>query len=230
MVKFTYLIINFLTILVPFIYSFDKRMNFYSRWRFFLPGLLFTAIFFLVWDWYFIRSGIWSFNDKYITGIKFQNIPLEEYLFFFTVPYACVFIYDSLQFFKWKFRLPDTTKPILRILGLLMFIGSFFLLHRAYTFSVLSIWGLVLPAATFILTLEQLDRFLRMYLISLIPMFIVNGLLTALPVVIYNDAQNLSVRIGTIPVEDFLYSAILLIMNVTLYEWSRNRFNTLARG
>jgi lycopene cyclase domain-containing protein len=62
-----------------------------------------------------------------------------------------------------------------------------------------------------------------MYTISLIPMAIVNGFLTALPVVIYDNTQNLGIRIGSIPVEDFIYSAILLLMNIALYERSRQR-------
>lgn len=62
-----------------------------------------------------------------------------------------------------------------------------------------------------------------MYFISIIPMLIVNGLLTALPVVIYDNSQNLGIRVGTIPVEDFLYSAIMLLMNVAIYEWNMKR-------
>jgi lycopene cyclase domain-containing protein len=50
-------------------------------------------------------------------------------------------------------------------------------------------------------------------------MLIVNGLLTALPVVIYNDLENIGVRIGSIPVEDFFYCFILLLMNISLYEY-----------
>jgi lycopene cyclase domain-containing protein len=83
--------------------------------------------------------------------------------------------------------------------------------------------GLVFPLATAILSSVKLDRFIQMYVISLIPMFIVNGLLTALPVVIYDNTQNLGIRVGTIPIEDFLYSAILLLMNVAIYEWNMQR-------
>ena len=75
----------------------------------------------------------------------------------------------------------------------------------------------------FLLSGNQANKFFVTYAISLIPMFIVNGILTALPVVIYDDTQNLGLRIGTIPIEDFLYSAILLAMNISLYEWLKRR-------
>jgi hypothetical protein len=52
---------------------------------------------------------------------------------------------------------------------------------------------------------------------------LVNGVLTAVPIVWYNDQHNLSLRIGTIPVEDTLYSMLLLLLTITLYEWFKRK-------
>ncbi len=60
--------------------------------------------------------------------------------------------------------------------------------------------------------------FLISYAIILIPFLIVNGFLTAIPVVIYNDAENLGIRLYTIPVEDIFYGMLLVMMNVVGYE------------
>ncbi|HZK65389.1 MAG TPA: lycopene cyclase domain-containing protein, partial [Puia sp.] len=65
--------------------------------------------------------------------------------------------------------------------------------------------------------------FLVSYAIILIPFLIVNGLLTAIPVVIYNDAENLGIRIYTIPFEDVFYGLLLTMMVVCLYERGLNR-------
>jgi lycopene cyclase domain-containing protein len=68
-----------------------------------------------------------------------------------------------------------------------------------------------------------LGRFYLGYVVSLIPFLMVNGLLTGSfleePIVWYNDAENLGLRIGTIPVEDSVYMLLLLMMNTTIYEW-----------
>jgi lycopene cyclase domain-containing protein len=65
------------------------------------------------------------------------------------------------------------------------------------------------------------------YAVALIPFFGVNGVLTGgvteTPVVWYNDAQNLGIRVWTIPLDDFAYNLMLLGMTFTIYEWLRRR-------
>ncbi len=60
-------------------------------------------------------------------------------------------------------------------------------------------------------------------LIFLIPFFIVKLVLTGLPVVEYDDMFNLGVRIFTIPIEDFFCFFLLLLMNITIYEYFRKQ-------
>ena len=72
-----------------------------------------------------------------------------------------------------------------------------------------------------------MGRFFIMYFVTLIPFFIVNGLLTGSfiseEVVFYDNAQNLGIRLGTIPVEDMVYGMLMLLMNVTWFEWLKSR-------
>jgi lycopene cyclase domain-containing protein len=81
--------------------------------------------------------------------------------------------------------------------------------------------------ATFLIGLQfflkthktYLFHFYTAYALSLIPFFLVNGVLTSMPVVGYNNEENLALRIYTIPVEDFAYLVNLLLMNLNIYEW-----------
>lgn len=221
--RYTYLLLNFFTILIPLLRSFEPKLKFYTQWRYFFPAMGITAIFFLVWDYFKTAFGVWGFNADYLLGVYIFNLPLEELLFFITVPYACVFIYETLTYFVRKQILPLYMKYFLWAFGILSIPMAFVFYNQAYTFSVFLFAIFFMPLLTKLLNTKQLDNFLLTFLISLIPMFIVNGLLTGLPVVVYNDEQNLGIRLGTIPVEDFLYNALLLAMNIGLFEWFRNR-------
>ncbi|MCW5906587.1 MAG: lycopene cyclase domain-containing protein [Chitinophagales bacterium] len=221
--RFTYLLLNAFTISIPLFRSFEPRINFFSKWKYFVPANIITSIFFLVWDYFKTAYGVWQFNDQYIIGIKFFGLPIEEFLFFITVPYACTFIYETILLFVKRRLLADSVKGTFTIISIIGFILSFFLFEKAYTFSVLFIGGAMFLVASLLLSAERFEKFLITYSISIIPMLFVNGLLTGLPVVIYNNAENIGFRIGTIPVEDFLYGAMLLLMNIGLYEWQKNK-------
>jgi lycopene cyclase domain-containing protein len=65
-----------------------------------------------------------------------------------------------------------------------------------------------------------LNTFFITFLIILIPFSIVNGILTGSfidqPVVRYNNAENLGIRLGTIPIEDIGYAFSMLLMSLVL--------------
>jgi lycopene cyclase domain-containing protein len=46
-----------------------------------------------------------------------------------------------------------------------------------------------------------------------------NGYLTGRPIVLYNPEYFLGIRLGTIPVEDFLYGFGLITMTLVLWEY-----------
>ncbi|RVU01601.1 lycopene cyclase domain-containing protein [Mucilaginibacter limnophilus] len=221
--KYTYLLINFLTIFFPVVLSFDKRVQFYKSWKFIWPGMAITGVLFLFWDVLFTIKGIWSFNPKYITGVAFMQLPLEEILFFLTVPFACIFIYACLNYYvKWHMSIRLT-----RIISNLLLILSLFILilyyDRSYALITFGLLFVIILYLQFMEKAEWLGRFYLAYAVSLIPFYIVNGILTALPVVIYDDMQNLRFRVGTIPFEDHFYSMALLVMNIAFFEYFKRR-------
>ena len=87
---------NIGTVLFPFILSFDKKVAFYKNFKFLFPAILITGIFFLIWDQWFTDMNVWGFNSLHLTGYFIGDIPIEEVMFFVTVPYACLFIYECL--------------------------------------------------------------------------------------------------------------------------------------
>ncbi len=217
---YTYLLINFLTVFFPVMLSFDKRVRFYKSWKFIFPGLLLTGSVFLIWDYIFVLTDVWGFNSDYITGIYFLRLPVEEILFFITVPFACIFIYECLNYYIKRDVLKKVSRPVSLLLALLSAAMLIVFHQRVYS---LATFGLlfVLTLYLFLAKPPFAGRFYVAYIVSLIPFFIVNGLLTSIPVVLYNDHQNMGLRIGSIPFEDHFYSLAMLLMNILFFEHFR---------
>ena len=216
---YTYLLINGCTVIFPLALSFDKRVRFFKSWKYILPGILITGLFFLAWDVLFTLKGVWAFNPDKITGIYFFHLPLEEMLFFLTVPFACVFIYACLNYYI-QWQLPQRA---VKIITTALYATSAILLlvynDRLYTVVTFGVLLLLLILLQYFFKPHWLPRFYITYLVVLIPFFIINGLLTGIPVVIYNPAENMNVHVGTIPLEDFFYLMALVLMNVGFFEY-----------
>jgi lycopene cyclase domain-containing protein len=91
--------------------------------------------------------------------------------------------------------------------------------ERTYTFVVMLLTCILLTWQLVIKSYKTwLSHFYFMYLVGLIPFFIVNGILTSLPVVIYDNSKNLGIRIGTVPVEDAFYFMSMMLLTLTIYE------------
>jgi lycopene cyclase domain-containing protein len=116
-------------------------------------------------------------------------------------------------------------------MGLLVTIGAlnYSNWYTAVTFFSLALFLSVLHYG---LNVNYLGRFYAAYLFILIPFFLINGILTGSfieeQVVWYNDAENMGLRMGTIPFEDTFYGMLLILMNVSILEWLQTRSNREA--
>lgn len=221
--KLTYALLLGGSVLAPFLLSFDKRVAFYKRWKALFPATILTAVVFILWDVYFTKHNVWWFNKDYVIGLFIAGLPIEEWLFFIVIPYCCIFIYEVSKAYilkEWKaFIIP--LNILLFIVFIIITILNSERIYTAVNFGMASvIIGLQFRFKT---DKTYLFHFYTAYLLSIIPFLLVNGVLTSMPVVGYNDAENLGIRIYTIPVEDFAYLVNLLLMNINLYEFFKAR-------
>ena len=219
--KYLYLTINIASILVPFLASFYPKHPFYKNWKNYFIANFIVATLFIVWDIFFTNIGVWGFNDRYLLGLKLINIPIEEVLFFFCIPYSSVFVYFSLNYLVKKNLIEQHQQFITLVLAIgLGLVGLFF-------------WNKLYTSVTFILTslflffkyIKKTDfsRIYFSYSITLLFFFIVNGILTGSfidePVVWYNNNENLGIRMGTIPFEDIFYGFLLIASIIQFFEF-----------
>lgn len=225
--KWTYLLVDFFTVLVPFLFSFHPKIQFHKNFGAFIKANVIASMLFLTWDAIFTAKGVWSFNARYISGIYIYNLPVEEVLFFICIPMACLFTYHCFNLFfrvQWSSKVENL---VIIFLSLMLFAFGIIFYQKLYTAVTFISTAIVLLLFQFLFKVIWLPRLLSVYPILLIPFFIVNGILTgtglAQPVVLYNDAENMGIRLLTIPAEDVIYGFELILINIFLYEWFLNR-------
>ena len=216
--KFEYLLFNLIVIVGPVASQFNHQIKRISRWRLKLLANGIVMIPYIIWD-VLVTDSHWWFNKAYTLDFRLLGLPVEEWLFFITVPFGCLLVWETL---------PDTNlstqmKPLRHVRTVLyaaLPIGIWvFSTGRQYTGLVLCCLGLVGLADALLRTNLLLRPKTYLYLAivaGLILMF--NGYLTARPIVLYSEAYQSGYRILTIPVEDFGYGFTLVLFNAMLYE------------
>ena len=223
----TYLLVDFFTILIPFLLSFHPKLNFRETWDAFFPAVVISGIIFVAWDVYFTQLGVWGFNPDHLLGFEVFQLPIEEILFFFCIPYAGVFSYHCLDIFLGNVLSGKKEEYVTQalIFTLLVFGGIFY--SKLYTLTTFISLAALLFVARWILKVNWLGKFYIIYLFLLIPFFLVNGILTGTgleePVVWYNENEYMGFRIGTIPVEDIFYGMELILLNLLIYNYILSR-------
>ncbi|MCK9279795.1 MAG: lycopene cyclase domain-containing protein [Melioribacteraceae bacterium] len=213
----TYLAINIMVIIFPLLLSFERKLQFYKNFKSVIPSIILSALPFIIWDDIAALRGDWGFNPEHLIGIYIFSLPLEEMLFFFTIPYAIIFLFET-----GKFYLTDKTisvnKYLIYSIVFLSALSAFIFRGQYYTFTVLLFVPIILIMLISIKNSLINSRFFWLFmLITYIPFFVVNYLLTSLPIVTYAPSAIWGMRITTIPAEDFIYSFALIGLNLFLY-------------
>ena len=219
----TYLLVLASSVFLPILFSFHKRIQFHKKATHVFKSIFLCSTVFIVWDVIYTEMGVWGFSPKHHLDVLFAGLPLEEILFFYAIPFCCLFSY-------FVFKNNTSIKPleisakIYWVLGIGFLLLSYLFIDKAYTLSVC----IFMAAILFILAYKPQPWFsvflFSFILISLGPFLLVNGVLTGLldpvsPPVWYNDAENLGIRLMTIPIEDFFYSFSLLFSCTYIFEF-----------
>jgi lycopene cyclase domain-containing protein len=231
--NYLYLSLNIIIVSIPIICAFEHRIRFASSFRHLLPAVAIVGGVFIVWDIWFTKMGVWGFMPQYLTGPSIAGLPLEEWLFFITMPIAFAFIYRMLNFF-WPQPFIGMKTAYQLNLFLAFFSAAMVVMHidKWYTGVTFGLLALYLLFLQYKAKPAWLPHFYRAYLVVLIPFLIVNGILTGYGldsrVVWYDDAHNIGKRILTIPLEDVFYCMLLTAGIVHLYEhFSKNTYHRL---
>jgi len=217
-VQYEYLIFNMLVISGPLVFGSWRPFYFIDRW---IPALLSVVVVgtpYIIWD-VLVTGRHWHFNPAYVCGLYIGGLPVEEWLFFITVPFACLFTWEMIRRYSKQTTLEwiRILRPYLYVIpaaGMLLFLAGL-----EYTGLALIFSGLAVFADQVLRTDLLLQRPFYIYLALIVVFTIIfNGFLTARPVVLYGEDYQIGLRIFTIPVEDFAYGSSLICLNTVVFE------------
>jgi lycopene cyclase domain-containing protein len=232
MIPINYLILNAMILSIPLLLSFKWKFSYYKYYKPLFASIATVGLAYIFWDAIVTARGDWWFNYEYLTGISVLGLPIEEIMFFITVPYSCIFIYENLEYF-----LPDKQIIFNKIFYIaLIFVFIIFGLvfyHQDYTILALFSCAAFLSIAILKMPAILQSRNYWLYIgISMVPFLIFNYLLTSIPIVLYNpDAiwggtvnQLWNGRFLTIPLEDFFYNFSMLSFYLLAYIYFKKRW------
>lgn len=218
----TYLLINFLAVIICFIASFDKRVQFYKHFGAFLIASTIVAIPFIAWDIWFTKIGVWWFNTDYTTGLIIAGLPIEEWMFFFFIPFACVFTYycfDKFFDLQWTHGFNNV---IVFVTTIVCVVAALLYHDKIYTFITALVTLVTVLYLHFIAKRDWIGQASFVFMILMVGFFLVNGVLTGTglesPIVNYNPENFLGIRMLTIPIEDAVYGYAQFLLVVYFFK------------
>ena len=221
---YLYLLIDIGAVAVPFLFSFHYKIRFDKQFKAAFAAIISVAFIFIVWDILYTKINVWGFNPEYLTQLYLYNLPIEEVLFFICIPYSCLFTY---YVFTKAFKNAITIDKLAKLgsfIGVLQLLIGIYFSDKLYTSAAFGLSGAMLLAVSYYKK-GYLYHFYISYIVLLVPFFIVNGILTGTgiegEIVWYNDNENLSIRVLTIPIEDFFYGMLLILSNIVVFEYQK---------
>ena len=220
--KYEYLIFNIIVLSGPLFFGSLKQFYFLDKLKYALLSISISAIPFLLWD-AAVTERHWFFANEYTLGFRVFGLPFEEILFFFTVPYACLFTWQMVKKYLTVTKLTDESSSnkigwiissvFLLVSIIAIIIGKEYTSLSALSFSLSIIFDKYFGSRIF-----STKRFLVYFLFVSFFTLIFNGYLTWRPIVTYDEIYQIGFRIFTIPIEDFFFGYALLILSTSLFE------------
>jgi lycopene cyclase domain-containing protein len=227
--NYAYLFFNIVVLLPVVVLSLTTDVKPHRHWQALLGAYIVVSLPFILWDVWAAQAGHWGFSSVYITNSRFMHLPLEEILFFITVPFAMMYVWGVIKKFVAD-RAVRTVWPLLMLsisaaisVAILMLYFS-----NGYTRSamIVALFAIGVVACS---KLVFTQRFWTFQLVLLGIFLIANGFLTALPVITYGDASIIGARIFSIPLEDFFFNFAFLNLFLLTFNRLDIRTQTLTK-
>ncbi len=200
-----------------------KSIVFIMELKYMLPAIIFSGAIFIMLNIRFLQSGIISFNENFLVGKNILTLPLEEWLFLLIISLFAFSVYILVNVKFEKFEKPN----LFFVVSVLLLIGiayeAWFSRQKLVPFFVFFLLAIYFGYTLFRNRFKShLTKFYITYFIVVVPFFLIKIVLNALPVILYNNDFTLGVRLVGVPVEQFANLFLLMLVNITIFEYLRD--------
>lgn len=219
----TFLLLNLFLLLIPVFLMLDKKASIMAQLRSVIPATLVAGIIFSAIAVFFAVFKIWTFNMNYLLGTFYRELPIEQYLYFFTFSFAGLGIYNYLNA---RFPSNHLQKFSLSISNLMLGVCIafiFFAYAKWYTVVTFSVLFLLLLYIEYLNKLRFMYRFYRAYLVCLVPFYLCNWFICNLPITQYEQAETIKLQLVRIPLENHFYLMSMLLLAVYFFEFFKTK-------
>ena len=192
--------------------------------KYMLQAIIFTTAVLVMINTRLAELQILVFNPIYLTGTNFLSFPLEEWLF---LPVVSLLSFAAYVFAKKRlssFEKPNLFLVVSLVLLLIFGLVTWFSRQKLYPFSIFMLLTIYFGYTIFRNRFKHhLTSFYLGFAIAVIPFFILKATLFTLPVIIPDNNFMLGISLMNLPIEEFAYFFLLLLINTTIYEYLRER-------
>ena len=201
-----------------------KRPGIYfTELKYMLPAIVFSGAIFVILNIRFREFEIIYYNPDYLTGKNIFNLPIEEWLFLLVVSLFSFAIYLQVKIKFENFEKPKLFLTISLVLLVVFGLTAWFSRSKLVPFFVFFLLTIYFGYTIFRNRFAKyFSKFYVAYVIAVIPFFLMKGILYSLPVILYSNEHTLGIRLLSVPVEDFGFFFLLMLINISIFEYLRD--------
>lgn len=211
------ILLAFLFILPCVLSLLGKNYPFETLKSLLIPAFIVTVIFSET-GVFFAGQRIWIFDETYLWGVFYRQLPLEMYLFYYGFSFSLLAIYSYLNANYPKQNLQKYTLALSNLLLGVMIAILFFAYTKWFTVTTFALLFLLLIYIEYRNKLRYMYRFYRAFLVCLLLFYLSFGLLCQLSIIRFNAEETMDAYLFKIPFEAHFYMMGMLLMGVHFLE------------
>ncbi len=163
--------------------------------------------------------GILTYNYQFTSNIIFRTLPFEQYILHFGFSFCALAVYEFLNNRYPGNSLQKYSLALSNLLLGLCVAFLFFAFDKWYTVLAFSLLLIGLFSIEYIGKLRFMYKAYRLFMLMLIPFYVIYGVLLASKVIVFNPEELVGLYVLKVPVETTVVFLVSILMSIYMFEF-----------